>query len=110
MKPISMLINGEATQASNGATFDRLNPLDGSVATRAPAATVGDAIEAVEAAASAFPAWSATGPGERRALLLKAAEALEAKAAVVCRRDRRGDRWGRALGRLRRAPGRRPSA
>ena len=31
---ISMLINGEQTQARNGATFERRNPLDGSVATR----------------------------------------------------------------------------
>jgi len=82
MNTISMLINGERTQAGNGATFERRNPLDGSVATRAPAATVADAIAAVEAASKAFPAWSATGPGERRALLLKAAEALEAKAAA----------------------------
>jgi len=79
MNTISMLINGEHTQASTGATFERRNPLDGSVATRAPAATVADAIAAVDAAAKAFPAWSATGPGERRALLLKAAAALEAK-------------------------------
>lgn len=34
---------------------------------------------AVEAAAEAFKTWSETGPGERRALLLKAAEKLEAK-------------------------------
>jgi benzaldehyde dehydrogenase (NAD) len=79
MQTISLLINGEQTQASNGATFERRNPLDGSVATRAPAASVSDAVAAVEAAAKAFPAWSATGPGERRALLMKAAAALEAK-------------------------------
>ena len=80
MKTISMLINGEAVPAQNGATFTRANPLDGSVATTAPAASDVDAIAAVEAAAAAFPAWSSTGPGERRALLLKAAHALEAKA------------------------------
>lgn len=34
---------------------------------------------AVEAAAEAFKTWSETGPNERRALLLKAADALEAK-------------------------------
>jgi benzaldehyde dehydrogenase (NAD) len=34
---------------------------------------------AVEAAAEAFKTWSETGPGMRRALLLKAADALEAK-------------------------------
>ena len=80
MTSISLLINGTSTAARNGATFERRNPLDGSVATTAPAATAQDAIAAVEAAAQAFPAWSAKGPGERRALLTKAAHALEAKA------------------------------
>lgn len=78
---ITMLINGAALTASNGATFNRTNPLDGQVATTAPAATPQDAVAAVEAAAAAFPAWSQTSPGERRALLLKAAHSLEAKAA-----------------------------
>ncbi|MFM0289593.1 aldehyde dehydrogenase [Paraburkholderia megapolitana] len=79
MQNISMLINGERVQARNGATFERRNPLDGEVATRAPAATVDDALAAVDAAAAAFPAWSASGPSERRALLMKAAHAIEAR-------------------------------
>jgi len=79
MNTISLMIDGERRPSGSGATFERRNPLDGSVATRAPAATVADAAAAVEAAATAFPAWSATGPGERRALLMKAAQALEAK-------------------------------
>ena len=76
---ISMLINGERVQAASGAVFERRNPLDGTVATRAPAATVEDARLAVDAAAAAFPAWGAMGPTERRALLMRAAQALEAK-------------------------------
>lgn len=80
MTTISMLINGKKVSASNGATFERKNPLDGSVATTAPAATVEDAIAAVEAASKAFPVWAAMGPGERRGLLLKAAQSLEARA------------------------------
>ena len=79
MTTISMLIGGERRAASGGATFVRRNPLDGSVATTAPAATADDARAAVDAAAAAFPAWSALGPGARRALLIKAAHALEAK-------------------------------
>ena len=74
-----MLIGGAPRAASNGATFERRNPLDQSVATRAPAATAEDARAAVDAAAKAFPAWAAMIPGERRALLMKAAHALEAK-------------------------------
>ncbi|UUX97843.1 aldehyde dehydrogenase [Aquabacterium sp. J223] len=79
MSDLSMLINGLAVSAEKGATFERRNPLDGSVATRAPAASTADAVAAVEAAAEAFTTWSKTGPGERRRLLLKAADALEAK-------------------------------
>jgi benzaldehyde dehydrogenase (NAD) len=84
MSDLSMLINGLAVSAERGATFERRNPLDGSVATRAPAASPADAVMAVEAAATAFPAWAALGPGERRALLLKAADRLEAKTAQFC--------------------------
>jgi acyl-CoA reductase-like NAD-dependent aldehyde dehydrogenase/ABC-type branched-subunit amino acid transport system ATPase component len=76
---LSMLINGLAVSAEKGATFERRNPLDGSIATRAPAASEADAVAAVEAAAEAFKTWSQTGPSERRMLLLKAADALEAK-------------------------------
>jgi benzaldehyde dehydrogenase (NAD) len=85
MQSISMLINGAALQASNGATFERRNPLDGEVATRAPAATVADAVAAADAAAAAFPAWSALGPSERRALLMKAAHALEARSEAFAK-------------------------
>ena len=49
------------------------------MATRAPAASAADAVAAVDAAAEAFKTWSRSGPNERRALLLKAADALEAK-------------------------------
>jgi acyl-CoA reductase-like NAD-dependent aldehyde dehydrogenase len=79
MHDIRLLIGGESLAAASGKTFERLNPMDGSVATRAPAASAADAVRAVEAAAAAFPAWSALGPGARRALLLKAAAALEAR-------------------------------
>ncbi|MCR5872493.1 MULTISPECIES: aldehyde dehydrogenase [unclassified Sphingomonas] len=63
-----------------GVTFTRLNPVTGAVATEAKAFSVADADEAVEAAAAAFPAWSALGPNARRAALTKAADALAAKA------------------------------
>ncbi|WP_374522190.1 aldehyde dehydrogenase [Hydrogenophaga sp.] len=79
MSDMSMLINGLKVSAEKGATFERRNPLDGSVATRAPAASPADAVLAVEAAAEAFKTWGESGPTERRNLLLKAADALEAK-------------------------------
>ena len=76
---LTLLIAGKRVSAADGATFERRNPLDGEIASRAPAATPDDARAAVRAAWAAFPAWSNTGPGERRALLTKAAERLEAK-------------------------------
>jgi len=66
--------------APRSATFDRLNPMTGEVASTFPAATVADANAACDAAAAAFPAWSALGPNARRAILTAAAAALEARA------------------------------
>ncbi len=61
-------------------TFDRLNPLTGDVASTAPAMKASDIPAIAERAAKAFPAWAAMGPNARRAILMKAAAALEAKA------------------------------
>jgi benzaldehyde dehydrogenase (NAD) len=61
-------------------TFERFNPMTGEVASTARAMTVAEAVAMAERADAAFPAWSATGPNARRALLTKAADALEAKA------------------------------
>jgi acyl-CoA reductase-like NAD-dependent aldehyde dehydrogenase len=81
MENIQLLIGGRDLDAAGGKTFTRSNPIDASIATRAAAAGVEDAIAAVQAAAAAFPAWSRIGPSERRAKLLAAADALESKAA-----------------------------
>jgi benzaldehyde dehydrogenase (NAD) len=80
MKTILMLINGAHVGASNGATFQRSNPLDQDVASVAPACTLDDVRDAVESAAVAFAHWSQLGPTQRRSYLLSAAQALEAKA------------------------------
>ena len=80
------LIIGEGDRPATGAaTFERRNPVTGEVATRAAAATVEDALAACDAAAAAFPAWSKLGPNARRAILLKAADALAAKAPEFIR-------------------------
>ena len=82
----NLLIGGETPAASGGATFLRNDPATGKAATRAPAANVEDADRADEAALAAFPAWAALLPGQRRALLLKAADTMEARRAefVAC--------------------------
>jgi len=78
MYTTDMLIGGQARAASNGAVFERHNPSTGEVATRAAAATLDDVDAAIAAARDAFPAWSAMPPGARRALLLAAADRMEA--------------------------------
>jgi acyl-CoA reductase-like NAD-dependent aldehyde dehydrogenase len=80
MNEVKLLIGGRDCDASDKATFKRLNPVTGEVVTRAAAATLGDADAACEAAAEAFPTWAEMGPNERRMLLLKAADLLDARA------------------------------
>lgn len=75
---ITMLIGGADTPATDDALFERRNPVSGDVATRAPAAKQADVDKAVEAAAAAFPEWSEMGPGARRKILNKAADAMDA--------------------------------
>jgi acyl-CoA reductase-like NAD-dependent aldehyde dehydrogenase len=75
---VALLIGGEARTGKS--TFKRHDPVTGALASEAAAATVADAIAAADAAEAAFPAWSARGPNERRAMLNRAALALESRA------------------------------
>ena len=59
--------------------FERRNPMTGEVASSAQAMKAADVPAVAERAAQAFPTWSAMGPNARRAVLMKAAERLEAK-------------------------------
>jgi len=77
---IHLLIDGHLVPAANGATFARTTPDGAETATIAAAATLDDAARACAAAARAFAAWSQTTPGERRAILLAAAERIDAYA------------------------------
>lgn len=74
-----MYINGEWVDAIDGSTYDDYNPYTGEVFAKVAAGKRIDAKRAIDAAASAFPAWSATLPVERQALFLKAADILEKK-------------------------------
>lgn len=77
MKTHQLLIAGEARSATANATFQRMNPLSGQVVTDAAAASIADANAAVDAASVAFETWSDSSVGERRRLLLKAADLME---------------------------------
>src|SRR5215470_16596689 len=77
------LIGGEWRPSAGGATFERIDPFTGTVATVAAAAGREDARAAVEAAAAAFPAWAATPPEERSRLLEAAADLLDERAPEI---------------------------
>ncbi len=76
---VQLMIDNQYRDASDGRVFKRADPISKGEASRAAAASLADARAAVSAAAAAFPAWSKTGPGERRKYLLKAAEIMEAR-------------------------------
>jgi len=59
--------------------FTRENPLTGGVASRAVAMRAGDIPGVTARAAQGFAVWSQMGPNARRAVLMKAADALEAR-------------------------------
>jgi acyl-CoA reductase-like NAD-dependent aldehyde dehydrogenase len=59
--------------------FERMNPVTGEIASSAVAMQPGDMAAIAARAAAAFPAWAAQGPNARRAVLMKAADALEAR-------------------------------
>ena len=73
-------MSGLSTEQQRTRTFERRNPVTGEVATTVHAATVADANAACDAAQAAFPVWSGLGPNARRAVLMKAAAELEARA------------------------------
>lgn len=75
-----LLIGGKEVPSSNKATTDDVSPWTGEVFAKVAAATPADVTAAVNAAATAFPAWAAMLPYERRKIFLRAADIMEAKA------------------------------
>jgi benzaldehyde dehydrogenase (NAD) len=78
-----LLIGGEWTAATGGGTFERVDPFTGDAVTVAASASRDDARRACDAAAAAFPEWSSTPPGQRRAVLTKAADLLMERAPEI---------------------------
>ena len=79
------LIGGEWQGALDGGTFEKTNPFTGEIISRFPAAGRKDARRAIDAAAAAFPAWSATPPAVRRDLFLKAADILDLRKPEIAK-------------------------
>ena len=72
-----LFIGGQFVDGAEGASIEVLDPHDCSVLAEVAEARAPDVDQAVEAAAAAFPAWSATAAAERGRLLLRLADAIE---------------------------------
>lgn len=84
MLDAKLLINAKDVDATGSGVFERRSPISDQVVTVASAATVADARHAANVAASAFPAWSESGPSYRRDILLKAADKLVEMRSAFC--------------------------
>jgi acyl-CoA reductase-like NAD-dependent aldehyde dehydrogenase len=78
-----LLIGGEWVPAGDGRTYEKADPFTGEAVTEAAAAGPADADRAAAAAAAAFPAWAATSPEERSALLHAAGDLLAERAPEI---------------------------
>ena len=76
-------INGESVPAASRQTFETVTPTDLSVLAQVAKGGAEDIDRAVAAAKAAFPAWSKTPGAERRKILIKVAEAIEARAEEI---------------------------
>ncbi|EEX12104.1 5-carboxymethyl-2-hydroxymuconate semialdehyde dehydrogenase [Citreicella sp. SE45] len=76
-------IDGAAVPARSGAVMETISPVDGSVLAQVAKSGAEDIDAAVAAAKAAFPGWSKTPGAERRKILIKVAEAIEARAEEI---------------------------
>ncbi len=89
IKSYNMLIDGAWVGASDGATFDSVNPTTGEAWSRVPEATIADVDRAVQAAHRAFKEgpWARLLPSQRGQYLRKLAELLAEKSEQLGRTE-----------------------
>ncbi|HEY1592244.1 MAG TPA: aldehyde dehydrogenase family protein [Solirubrobacteraceae bacterium] len=78
-----LLIGGEWVDARSAREYEQRFPFTGEVVGTAAAAGPEDANAAADAARAAFASWSRSQPGERRMILLKAADLLSERAERI---------------------------
>ncbi|SHI57693.1 aldehyde dehydrogenase (NAD+) [Shimia gijangensis] len=89
IRTYKMLIDGDWVDASDGKTFDSINPATGEVWSRVPEATAGDVDRAVRAAYRAFDTgpWAKMTPTDRGRCLRKLADLLADKSEDLGRTE-----------------------
>ncbi len=79
-KTYQQFIGGEFVDAADGRTAEVINPANDAVIANVPASASEDVDRAVDAAETAFASWKKTTPQDRSLLLLKVADAIDARA------------------------------
>ncbi len=76
-------IDGASVAAISGDEIETISPVDLSVLAKVAKSDAADVDRAVKAAETAFASWSKTPGAERRRILIKVAEAIEARAEEI---------------------------
>lgn len=76
-------IQGVSCPSISGRTFETISPVDLKPLANVARSNADDVNQAVAAAKAAFPAWKALDGAERRRILLRVADAIEAKAEEI---------------------------
>ncbi|MCQ8191287.1 gamma-aminobutyraldehyde dehydrogenase [Streptomyces rugosispiralis] len=90
-------IDGEYTDAADGGHLEVTDPVTGEVYATSPRSGAADVDAAMAAAAAAFPTWRDATPSTRQKLLLKIADAVEARAEEIADAECRNTGKPRAL-------------
>ncbi|MFJ4175218.1 NAD-dependent succinate-semialdehyde dehydrogenase [Microbacterium sp. NPDC089696] len=95
-----LYVDGAWRDGADGTTFPVIDPADGTEIAQFAAASEGDCLDAVAAAARALPGWSATAPRARSEILRRAydilTDELDVFAEIIVREN--GKAWADAVG------------
>jgi aldehyde dehydrogenase (NAD+) len=82
---VRLWIGKEKLSTATGGTYEHISPIDGHVDSVIPVAGTKETNEAIENADETFESWCKTPPSERRRLLLRLADLLQANTAEIDR-------------------------
>ena len=86
-KTLKNFVGGEFVDASDGRTYDLVNPATGQTFAQAPLSEQEDVDRAFEVAAKGFETWRDTTPSERQLALFRIADAIEERAEELIRAE-----------------------
>jgi betaine-aldehyde dehydrogenase len=86
-KTLKNFVGGEFVDASDGRTYDLVNPATGQTFAQAPLSEQADVDRAFEVAAKGFETWRDATPSERQLALLRIADAIEERAEELIRAE-----------------------